>query len=410
MLSSVYAQSSRNDPVHNASRRAPPRVARSTVLHLTPDLDVGSNGREVVDLAIHTHRSGWRPLVASAGGSLVIEAERAAVRHTRMPLDKQHVFARWRSRLQLEALFQHERPSLVHAHGIEVLPHALGLNTIHRLPVLVDIAQPVPTTRHLQKLLHTAQQRQAWFRVPSAYMAKHLREDLKLSSDRLCHIPPGIDLSWFDASRVSSGRLQKISEAWRLPEQATIIVMATPLSPGYGHRQLLEALRRLQINDIFTVLVGDDKLTPGTRADIERQVIEFGLEGRVVMPDHCADWPAACWLATLVVATNTLPTGQAMSLLAAQAMGRPVIVTDCGANAEMVKSGETAWVIPPDDIDVLTQVLNEAVHMNESQRIDLAQRTRSFVGDHFPLDRWSLSLTDLYGAMLGRTQQTVDAV
>ena len=36
------------------------------------------------------------------------------------------------------------------------------------------------------------------------------------------------------------------------------------------------------------------------------------------MPENCADWPAACWLATIVMAVNSLPRGQAMELLDAQ--------------------------------------------------------------------------------------------
>jgi len=407
-MATPLPQSNRNDPVHNASRRAPPRTARSTVLHLTPDLEINPNAREVVDIAIQTNRAGWRPFVASAGGALVLEAERAAVRHTRMPLNKKHIFAKWRSRVQLEALFQRERPNLIHAHGIDVLPAARSLNAMHKLPLLVDLTEPVPTTRKTQRLLKSVTARGAWFRVPSIYMAQHLRLDHKLTSDRLYHVAPGVDLQWFDAARVSPERLQKLEELWRLPEQATIIVMATPLAPGYGHRQLLEALTRIERKDIFTVFVGDDRLSPGTRAEIEALVISLGLEGRVVMPEYCADWPAACWLSTIVVATNSLPRGQAMELLAAQAIGRPLIVTDCGANAEMVKSGETAWVVPVDNQEILTQSLNEAVQMSAVQRIDLAMRTRGFVAEAFPLENLSASMTELYATMLGMPTQKPD--
>lgn len=376
-------------------------MARSTVLHLTSSLDIATNGREVVDLAIHTHRLGWRPVVASAGGSLVLEAERAAVRHTRMPLNKKNIFSLWRARLQLEALFQRERPHLIHAHGIDVLAHAMSLGSRHRLPILIDVNDPLPATRRIKKLLHKAVAKQVGFRVPSSFMAKHLREDHQLAGDYLHVIPPGVDLPWFDAARVSPERLQKVSELWHLPEQATILIMATPLAPGYGHRQILESLRRLDRRDVFTVFVGDDRLCPGTRAEIERLIVAMGLEGRVVMPEHCLDWPAACWLSTLVLATNTLPRGQALELLAAQALGRPVIVTDCGANVEMVKGGETAWVVPPDNVDLMTQALGEAVQMSVVQRIDLAQRTRQFMTERFSHERSCASVAELYGAMLG---------
>jgi len=89
-----------------------------------------------------------------------------------------------------------------------------------------------------------------------------------------------------------------------------------------------------------------------------------------------------------------------MELLAAQSIGRPVIVTDCGANAEMVQSGETAWVVPPDNPEALKNALAEATQMTESQRIDLARRTRNFIDNTFPHDIWRDSMFDLYEAML----------
>jgi glycosyltransferase involved in cell wall biosynthesis len=131
-------------------------------------------------------------------------------------------------------------------------------------------------------------------------------------------------------------------------------------------------------------------------------VIASGLEGKVIMPETCADWPAACWLASLIVATNAIPRGQAPELLAAQAIGRPVIVTTCGANAEMVKDGETAWVIPPDDKDALVAALSEALAMSAARRIDLALRTRDFVGNFFPMETWRDSIFELYDAMLAQ--------
>lgn len=402
MLSSTSIQTNRNDPVHNASRQAPPRVTRSTVLHLTPDLDIGTSSREVVDLAIQTHRLGWRPVVVSSGGALVLEAERAAVRHAKMPIHRTNAVTLRMNRLRLESLVKREMPGLVHVHGLSLLPNVINIVKSHNLPLLIDIVDPLPLTRANSKLLQLAQARQAWFRVPSTFMAQHLRNEHKLTTDRLYHVSPGVDLVWFDPSRVSPERLQKMADLWRLPEQAAILVMATPLAPGYGHRQLLEALSRLKHLDVFTVIVGNDKKSPGMRQEIEKMIRTFGLEGKVVMPEHCTDWPAGCWLSTAMVATNVFPRGQAMELLEAQAIGRPIIATDTGTNREIVASGETAWLVPPDNVDVLTEALHEAISMTGSQRIDLAIRTRHFITDHFPSDRWSGSMAELYAIMIGQ--------
>ena len=382
---------------------------RTAVLHLTPDLELSPLAREVVDLAIQTHRAGWRPLIVSSGGSLVLEAERAAVRHSQYTLKNRNMIGRWHVLRQLEKLVERERPVLVHAHGHDVVALAVRLAQRKGLPLLVDIKEPVPVTPRMSKLFQIAAAQGARFRVPSVFMLNHLAQDMKLDPACIAHIHPGIDLQWFDASRVTPERINQLYRLWRLPEQSTVIVCATPFATGFGHRDLIEALTALKGTDLYAVLIGDDRTSPGMRAQIEKMVEANGLEGKIIMPENCTDWPAACWLSSLIVAVNAMPRGQGPELLAAQAIGRPVIVTDCGANAEMVKANETAWVIPMQDKDSLVAALREALSMSPARRIDLALCTRDFVENTFPMDVWRDSIFALYDTMLARTTLAVAA-
>ena len=48
-----------------------------------------------------------------------------------------------------------------------------------------------------------------------------------------------------------------------------------------------------------------------------------------------------------------------MSLLEAMSLGRPVIATDVGGNAELVRNGETGYLVPPGDGRALTRAIVE---------------------------------------------------
>jgi glycosyltransferase involved in cell wall biosynthesis len=396
VVSEASAQSSKKRPVN----KPPPRAARTTVLHLCPSLTPGDPARETVDLAILTQRAGWRTLIASSGGPLVTDSERAAVRHTRMPLDKRGLFVNWRNRVHLEALIQKERPVLVHAHGISAVEHAFKVCRARHLPLLADLTQPLPDRPRMHSFLQKLGKNGCTLRVPSDFMARHLEETFHLEPESIYTAPPGIDLKWYDASSIGTERLAALSRLWRLPEQATVILMPMPLGAGTGHRELLQALAPIKRTDIFVVMVGEDREAPGTRAEIEALIGQLGLGGKVIMPDHCLDWPAACWLSSVIVAPNTAPRGQTLELLAAQAIGRPVIVSACGANPEMVLSGETAWIVPPGDIPALTHALREATELGTRQRLDLTFRTRDFMASAFQQATWFNSMMELYEAML----------
>ena len=383
---------------------------RTTILHLCPDLEPDEIGRETVDLAVLTQRSGWRALIASGGGALVNDGERAAVRHARIPLHKEGWITHWRIRVRLEALIQKERPALIHAHGIETLPYAYTLARLHRIPVVADITQPFPDTPQLQRLFANLTQLSCFIRIPSAFMGDYLHRTYQLPAERLFHVPPGIDLRWYNAGSISPERLQALSAAWRLPELASVILVPIPLTNGAGHKIFLEALGRLKDENVFAVLVGrHDHQMPDLGHDIEKWVNELGLEGKVIIPEFCHDWPAAFWLSSVVVSPNSLPRGQSLPLLAAQAIGRPVIVTDCGANTEMALHGETAWIVPPDNTLLLADALREAIHLSTAQRLTLATNTRHFIAEMFPQAQWFNEIVDMYEKLLAGPAQPLRA-
>jgi glycosyltransferase involved in cell wall biosynthesis len=383
-------------PLKTGSRRN----NRAGVLHLCADLDYGDPARETVTLAVLTQRLGWRALIASSGGGLVTEAERAAVKHVRMPLDNHGLFASWRNRMHLEALVQRERPALVHAHGPGTIEMACRLSRLHRLPLVVDLTQPLPDNPNTHRLMTHVAQTSCTVRVPTETMARHLTTTFQINPGLIARLAPGIDLQGYNTAAISAERLHNLNRLWRLPEQAIVALVPVPLEPQMGHAVVLQALAQLKEENLYAIMIGGDRHAKGMRDEIEESVNRLGLNGRVIMPESCPDWPAAFWLANVVIAPNIAARGQNMEILGAQALGRPVIVTAVGANEEMVAKGETAWVVPPDNAQALAQALREAARMNTDQRVNLADNTRYFVEECFPQANWFNGMMELYEALM----------
>ncbi len=388
---------------------ARPKV-RTGVLHLCGSLDYGDPARETVSLAVLTQRLGWRAMIASAGGGLVTESERAAVKHIRMPLHRRGVFYNWRNRVHLEALVQKERPALIHAHGLRAVDMGCRLSLQHGLPLVVDLTQPLPQTGRTRRLIARMAQASCAIRVPTRVMEKHLTSDFQINPSMVKRIPPGIDLQTYNTAAISAERLHGLSRLWRLPEQAIIVLMPMPIEPGMGHGVFLEALAQIKDENIYAVMVGSDRNAPGLRREMEKKVDELGLNGKAIMPESCPDWPAAFWLANVVVAPNSAVRGQNLEVLDAQALGRPVIVTTVGANEEMVMKDETAWVLPPDNAKALAKALHDAAHMGTDLRVSLADNTRYFIEDNFPQAEWFNAMMGIYELMLaGRRPEGLKA-
>jgi glycosyltransferase involved in cell wall biosynthesis len=376
------------------------RAARTAILHICASIDPESPGREVVSLASLTQRAGWRAIIASSGGRLINDAERTAVRHIRVPLNKNSMVARWRNYHALRSLALRERPAIIHAHGLMAAYYAAKVGKELRLPHVVDLTQPVAMSHITYKYMECIKRNHTTVRVPSEFMAQHLINEYGLDDDQIYRVQPGVDLQTYSARFISTERLQTLNQLWRLPEQAAVILVPAPTHPDYGHKIFLSAMAQLKHENIFAILAGREDNFVGARAEIESSIGELGLTGKIIMPDYCLDLPAACWLSSAVLAADTVPHGQNIELLAAQAIGRPVIVTQCGANTEMVLNGETAWIVPPNNVDALANALSQAVRLDTNQRLALADCAHNFIADNFPQSMWFNGIMEIYERLL----------
>ena len=98
-----------------ANPSAPARTR--TVLQVLPNLISGGVERGTVDVAHAIVQAGWRALVASAGGPMVRELERAGAEHITLPLNTKNPFAIRKNVETLTALIRAQNVDLVHARS-----------------------------------------------------------------------------------------------------------------------------------------------------------------------------------------------------------------------------------------------------------------------------------------------------
>ena len=111
--------------------------------------------------------------------------------------------------------------------------------------------------------------------------------------------------------------------------------------------------------------------------------------------------PAAVALSDLVVVPSIGPEAFGRVSVEAQAMGKPVVVTDVGGLGETLMVAATGWLVRPDDPAELAWALDLALSMPPEPRERLAQRARSWVVDHFTAERMCRQTLQVYREVLG---------
>jgi glycosyltransferase involved in cell wall biosynthesis len=177
-------------------------------------------------------------------------------------------------------------------------------------------------------------------------LRRRLIDHNHFAPDRVTSVPTGID-----ARRFAPGDRAAARAATGLPVDRTLVGIVATLRSWKGHRFLIDAFVRLE--GARLVIVGGGP----QREAIAAQIARLGLGDRVVLAGDQAD--VLPWLQALDV--FALPSyaneGVPQALVQAMLCGLACVTTAVGAIPEAARDGETALVVPPQDVEALAAAL-----------------------------------------------------
>jgi glycosyltransferase involved in cell wall biosynthesis len=142
------------------------------------------------------------------------------------------------------------------------------------------------------------------------------------------------------------------------------------------------------------VLVGDGPL----RGEVESLAGSLGIAQRVSFMGERRDIPAV--LASLDVSVQ-ISRSESLSnvILESMAAGVPVVATNVGGTPEVVREGETGFLVPPDDDNALCSALEKLLGQPELRR-RVGNHARLYARENFSLGRVRDCCEDLYRSYL----------
>ncbi|HKG34197.1 MAG TPA: glycosyltransferase, partial [Gemmatimonadales bacterium] len=94
--------------------------------------------------------------------------------------------------------------------------------------------------------------------------------------------------------------------------------------------------------------------------------------------------------------------GMPIALLEAAAAGLPIVTTRVGGNHEVVRDGESGYLVPPRDHDALGQAMLRLMQQAPEERRAMGERGREHVRVHYGLGRVVERWEDLYRQVSAR--------
>lgn len=383
-------------PWHRAGKRPP------VVLQVVPALVTGGAERGCIDVALALKAAGATPLVASSGGPMAHELDRAGITHITLPLASKNPLTIWRNAGALADIIRTHTVDIVHARSRA--PAWSGYLAARKTGAryMTTFHAPYNFKSAPKRWYNSVMARGERIIAISGFIHSHILSsygDMVDPADiRVIH--RGIDTDVFAPERVTPARMAQLATQWRVPDDRPVILLPGRLTRWKGQTVMIDALEKLGRKDIRCLLVGSDQGRTGYRAELESRIRRAGLEGVVHMTNHCSDMAAAYRLSTVVVSASREPEAFGRVIVEAQAMGRPVIVTAIGAYQETVIPGETAWVVPPDDPESLAQALAQALDMPVEQRDAIGTHARAFVAGRYTRTRMCADTLAVYDELV----------
>jgi glycosyltransferase involved in cell wall biosynthesis len=135
-----------------------------------------------------------------------------------------------------------------------------------------------------------------------------------------------------------------VRQSWEVTGDTKVILVVGRMIRRKGHDVVVRAVRRMRdmgLADFLCVFVGEDQGRTRYVGELWDLVLETDSADLIRMEGAAVDLPAAFAAATVVVSASVQAEGLQRAILEAQAMARPVVVSELGAGRDVVLAPPT---------------------------------------------------------------------
>lgn len=375
------------------------------VLIAVPTLHAGAADAGAVELVRILASGGHRVFVASGGGRLADAAEAAGARCLSLDLASRNPIRMLRNVMALRRIVREQRCDVLHAHGRAPAWCALLAARLTGVPFLTTWYKGFREQNALKRLYNGVMARGDRVIAVSDQLAELINDRYGTPFSRIAVIPLAIDTAHFDPDRIEPARVAALRRAWGVADTDRVILVVGRMLRRKGHDLVVKAGRRLKamgLKDFVFVFAAEEHATRYA-AELWDEVLASDTSDVIRTAGPIDDLPAAYAASMAALSAAVQPEGLQRALLEAQAMARPVIVSDLGAGADVVlaqpavgNDRATGIRFATGDESALTAVLIRLLSMSASERRAMGGRGRAWVASHFSAQAATTPILQLY--------------
>ncbi|MGH6682791.1 MAG: glycosyltransferase [Pseudolabrys sp.] len=382
------------------------------MLIAVPTLDVGAADTGAVGLVRILTAAGHRAIVASHAGRLVADVTAAGGEFVPLDVASNNPIVMLRSAAALNRLAREYKCDVIHALGRSSAWSSYLAARRRGIPLITSWYKGFRDQNILKHLYNGVMARGDRVVAVSEQLAQLISDRYGMPWERISVVPCSIDFKRFDPTEIAHERVEAMRSAWGIKRDTKVILVVGRIVRRKGHHVVVKAAQRLKergFKDFLCVFVGEDRGRTHYTGELWDLVLATGTMDVIRMAAPIADMPAAYATASVVVSAAVQPEGLQRAILEAQAMARPVIVSDLGAGPDIVltppavpENRITGLRFQSGDDAALATAFLRLFSLAEPARRAMGDRGRDWVLGHFNAPAVAAQTLRLYDEITGR--------
>jgi glycosyltransferase involved in cell wall biosynthesis len=382
-------------------------TSKLKVLQVIPKLGYGGAETGCYDLAHYLSENDCLSCIVTSGGELLKFVDKKKVKLIKLPVQSKNPILMLFNTIALVFIILFHNITIVHARSRAPAWSCLLATKITRRKFVTTFHGTYNFNNLIKKFYNAIMVRSNLIIAGSNFIFSHVNNNyskyLGLKKKFLV-IFRGINVDYFDSSKISEYEQNKLLEDWGINQEKKIILMPGRLTSWKGQELFIEALnlinKELGQESFYAVVLGSDQGRNIYSKKIKRLAEQYRLTRQLRFIDHCKNMPVAYKVSDLIVSASIEPEAFGRVAVEAQSMEKPIVASDIGGSNETIINNKTGFLFESGNAQSLSKKMIEVLNLGESTLKSMGIEGRKNVVKKFNVEKMCFSTYSEYKKLL----------
>lgn len=381
------------------------KVKSPVVLQVLPAMETSGLELGAAQIATELAHRGIKNFVASSGGRLEHDLEKAKVPHFKLPLQSKNIFKMRENAKALEQFIKDNGINIVHARSRAPAWSAYWAAKaadVHYMTTFHGTYGLGPWG--LKKLYNRVMTYGEKVIAISSHIKNHILKNYpKTPAENLVLVHRCVDISKYNPDAVSQERLINKIKEYHIPDDKKVILLGGRITSWKGPHLLIEALSKMKSRNFYCIIAGDAQGRDDYINRLKELVRKYRLGNKICIYDKVVlDMPAAMMAANVVCSAAIEPEAFGRTTAEGQAMGKIVVASNIGGSLDIINDGVNGKLFESNNAVEMAKALDWALNLSDKEAEKIGKAAIKNVKENFTLQQMCDKTIEVYHNLINK--------